>query len=245
MKDDKIIRAISDIDDAYILEAAPDSAVRGRKRYVGMIVGLAAAAVVAATGLFAFGILSGRSGSAQKAADARPAYNYEGEIAMEEAEEAVMETEAAYYVETRKEANNADVPEVGGLNPEEAYYADDDERAKDETGAPAADEWENDGITPVSAGVLLETAEMPDGTYYVLVYAAFDQVGIEAGPNDTPFTIVREEDGVTLYKAEKRPVAVTVVYKSEEENIEVPLDDVAEEGQEISEFFRNWIEKTD
>ena len=49
MKEDKIIRTISEIDDAYILEAAPDQpSMRYRRRFfTGRVIGITAAAAAA------------------------------------------------------------------------------------------------------------------------------------------------------------------------------------------------------
>ena len=53
MNNDKIIRAISDIDDRYILEAAPDQpAMANRRRFLaGRVIGITAIAAAAVIGL--------------------------------------------------------------------------------------------------------------------------------------------------------------------------------------------------
>ena len=74
MKNDKIIRTISDIDDAYILEAAPDqAAMKNRKKFLAArIIGITAIAAAAAVGI-GFGLNqilrpSGKSKTAMEAA---------------------------------------------------------------------------------------------------------------------------------------------------------------------------------
>ena len=74
MNNDKIIRAISDIDDRYILEAAPDQpAMANRRRFLaGRVIGITAIAAAAVIGLLIGGITLLRpsgSKSAMTAAD--------------------------------------------------------------------------------------------------------------------------------------------------------------------------------
>lgn len=254
MKDDKIIRAVSDIDDAYILEAAPDSISRRRKPYIGVIAGLAAAAVLAATGLFAFGIIPARTGSAGKAAAdialtgadiAEPEFaeaeNAVDELA-EEKDYAVKETRAeSAYTETRAAATAAGT--YAAAEPEAPADTVTEENA---AGVGEKNETAEEQYNQEEAGteMIFEAAEMPDGAYFLLVYAAEERISIVESPEDFPFSMVGEADGATLYRAEKRPAELTLAIA--QENGETTLYLVGpEDEREISEFFRNRIREAD
>ena len=195
MKEDRIIRAVSDIDDAYILEADPENAGKriraGRIRVIRTLSIAAAALLVTLAGVFA-GILL-----------ISPAMNSENKAADMQAEAAAEEYE--YAEETRAESAMRTEEKSAGMLTEAAMDAEADAEMlmDDAAGAPADAEEVPDGALneAVTAGAERFTfAEVSDGALVLLVQAGFQDITITE--ENAAFTLLLSDGTKSLYRVE-------------------------------------------
>lgn len=195
MKDDRIIRAVSDIDDAYILEADPESAGKriraGRIRVIRTLSIAAAALLVTLAGVFA-GILL-----------ISPAKNSENKAADMQAEAAAEKYEYAGETKAESAMRTEEKPEVmlteAGMDAE----ADAEMLMDDAAGAPADAEEVPDGALneAVTAGAERFTfAEVSDGALVLLVQAGFQDITITE--ENAAFTLLLSDGTKSLYRVE-------------------------------------------
>ncbi len=196
MKDNRIIQAVSDIDDAYILEADPENAGKriraGRIRVIRTLSIAAAALLVTLAGVFA-GILLIRP---SKSSDNKAAADMQAEAAAEEYE---------YAEETRAESAMRTEEKSAGMLTEAAMDAEADAEMlmDDAAGAPADAEEVPDGALneAVTAGAERFTfAEVSDGALVLLVQAGFQDITITE--ENAAFTLLLSDGTKSLYRVE-------------------------------------------
>ena len=203
MKEDKIIRTISEIDDAYILEAAPDQpSMRYRRRFfTGRVIGITAAAAAAVIGLVVGGIALIRPSRNKSAMDAAK----EG-IVSQAGKESYAAIDNSAVIPAASEAGKSAAPVTAA----EAEAPEQDVRAEDayqdavnevrhetpktaaaETGA-VIEHWEGPNFTFRAMG--------PNGEYLIFIYLASSQ--IETAEAEAKITLLSESADGTLYLAE-------------------------------------------
>ena len=190
MSDDKIIRALSDIDEQYILEAAPGQGRRSGKRLLWVrIAGIAAAVLILGlAGVIGLRML-GPAGSGAKSAATNAAYD--AEAPMEAAEEVIAgDTAAAQMEETKAET----------LTQAGAAAEPNDAEAADEVLVEEGEMRSEEAMTGASpASVAVELYRDGEAGWLLFVHTE-DPSAVAVTENAEAFTeLLRNENGI-LYK---------------------------------------------
>ncbi len=189
MKDDKIIRAVSDIDDRFILEADPETAknITTRKRFSAFRV----IAIAAAASIITFaGVLGGIAllqPGANSADSGKAAYNSETKAIMP----AAADSEKTDGIHERSDSEFSQMTEAAEV--EGAVTEEKPEGMNTE----AADSVTNGGG---AYGQIAELSESPDGRLLLFVRASVLDITVTEG--SAKFSLLLSDGENTLYLVE-------------------------------------------